>query len=737
MGADGSWGNFTIYQGGGLPELANDVRRDCDNDPDYFKFRQSDSTWCAVGVRNFLGEQWGIELYGDTSFVDPLVSIPGGYDVPYVVLDGHNLPEEYRGIKVTGPDDGDMALAEFEGGKETLTVGGNYFSTWPFFEVVEMYDIWLEPGEYSFHLERMETGIANLDLALYNLGDPYYGARNEFYQSASSNNWGAWEDESFTCEVTQADWFGLCISSRTDGYGEFRLHIHLDGSWSGDVSTDWHDPLNWYSLSVPDSTTNVVITAGRLSYPIIEGASAHCDDLEVKPGASLTLNHDLHVGGHALVAGDLHMADEYSVFNVAYHFYCEPGCDLDMAENTQIRISGNLVVETGALVDPQAGTFIFEGYEGSEIQNHDYRTSFHNIEYHKYPGLLHFSSYCTEDFAITGNLILLNDAGLQCDSEHRVKLSGGIYKLPGSYFNFNAGKFMFSGSNSNLTTTAMDYFNDLTLFDSEIDLQSDLYVNGELKIISGHLNLGSYDLYLQGHWNNHAGAGVLGTATGTVHFCGVDADQALIGDTDFPTLHLQNFFGELYCPSGAINCDNWQWTVGALHIDGAVFNAADIVSTTLRGEYIVDAGELNLYQDAADYVDLNAGITITGGTMRVFGGYPIDSYWPYTQDASITMSDGVLDFVDNGIYLYDGAYLLTDVITGGTIRTSGNFTGARHDFNPGGGTIELYGGNDADLGHGIGSSFHDVRIDKEADRQGEGAGDRLGQGKPVSSPTGP
>ncbi|MBL7033251.1 MAG: hypothetical protein ISR91_03825, partial [Candidatus Delongbacteria bacterium] len=587
-------------------------------------------------------------------------------------------------------------------------------SDWSAGEVVEMYDIWLEPGDYNFHLERYPSGVADLDMALYYFDSPpYCGGRTDHFINARSQNIGNTVDESFWAPVSEAGWYGLVVSSRNNGYGEFRLHIHPDGSWSGDVSTDWHDPTNWHSGSVPNSSTDVIITAGRPNYPILEGASGYCDGLELKPGASLTLNHDLYVGGHAHIAGDLHMALTSAYLYASQHLYCEAGCDLDMAAGTEIRLSGNLIVEEGALVDPQAGSFIFEGFEGAGIQNHDNRTSFHNIENHKdyYP--LHFSSFCTEDFTITGNLILLNNTTLEGDSPHRVTLNGGIYKLPGSFFYFEDGEFIFENSTSNLTPDPMDYFHNLTLIDSEISLQSDLYVNGDLNTISGNLNLWSYQLYLQGDWNNHAGAGVLGTTTtGTVAFYGIDEDQSLIGDTDIPTLLLQNWFGELYCPSGTINCENWHWSLGTLHIDGAVFTADDIVTSTLQGAYIVDAGELNLHQDETDYVDLNASIDISGGFMRVYGGYAIDSYWPYTQNASITMSGGVLDFVDNGIYLYDGAYTLTDIITGGTIRTGGNFTGLRHDFNPGGGTIELYGGSDAQLGHGIGSSFHDVLVNK-------------------------
>ena len=81
------------------------------------------------------------------------------------------------------------------------------------------------------------------------------------------------------------------------------------------------------------------------------------------------------------------------------------------------------------------------------------------------------------------------------------------------------------------------------------------------------------------------------------------------------------------------------------------------------------------------------------------------------------MNGGVLDFHDNGIYLFDNGHFLTNNISGGTIRTAAGFRGDITNFNPSGGTIELYGSLDADIGHGSGSNFFDVMINKVSREQ--------------------
>jgi hypothetical protein len=101
---------------------------------------------------------------------------------------------------------------------------------------------------------------------------------------------------------------------------------------------------------------------------------------------------------------------------------------------------------------------------------------------------------------------------------------------------------------------------------------------------------------------------------------------------------------------------------------------------------------------------LKGNLYINGGTFNIIA--PIGSEWGGDGDASITMTDGELNVYPYGIEIIDNpSYSLTSNITGGTIRTEGAFINNRTDFNPTGGTLELYGTQDAGLMMNGGSLF--------------------------------
>jgi len=715
--ADGSWGNFKILPGAGLPELQDDLYKIAYTNPDFFKFHHDESSWCAVGIRSEILEGiWDIALYNDTTFVNLLTESTGFFDVNYVVLDGNQLAGIPHGIRVENGDGDTNAQVEYEGGTETLSPGVSETLTWPGGDVVEIWDVDLTPGDWIFDLDYL-SGTADLDISLFYFPDPpYYGKRIDHFQNAFSTNYGTGVDETFSCIAYEAGTYGFCVQARDGGEAEFKISINPPGTWKGTVSSDWHDPDNWTGYVVPDADTDVVIPAGRPSDPTINGSSAWCRSLEIEYGATLYSWQDINANYGLTCAGTLVMMSEFSELDVSSgHVHWQSGAYFDAAASTMTRVGGNWTVDSGTDISPTLGTVIFDGYEAGSIKNHDISTSFYNLENSKnQSGALYFSTYCTEDFTIDGDLILHNDAMLEGDSPHRVTLKGGIYNLSGSYFHFSSGEFRFLYSDCNLDPNAGDYFNHLILNNSNVDMQADLTVQGDLTTeYTSTLDIWSFDMYLEGDWSNSAGSGVMpATSNGAVILNGED-DQTFYGDFDLPTLRLVKPGGHFHCPAGGqITCNSYDWQNGTLEVNGGTFNAEDIAMSYIQGNYILSSGFLTLHQDGSNWVDLAGNITISDGTMEIHGGYSIDSYWPYTQDASLTMSGGVLDIVDNGIFVYSTTHTFTDNITGGTIRTSGNFRGDRTDFNPGGGTIELYGSGDADLSHGIGSSFHDVTINK-------------------------
>ena len=79
------------------------------------------------------------------------------------------------------------------------------------------------------------------------------------------------------------------------------------------------------------------------------------------------------------------------------------------------------------------------------------------------------------------------------------------------------------------------------------------------------------------------------------------------------------------------------------------------------------------------------------------------------------MSGGVLDFKDQGIYIYNPSpFTFTQYITGGTIRTSKGLSCYRTDFTPAGGTIEFYGRTAASIYMVSGSNLRNISINKSS-----------------------
>jgi hypothetical protein len=172
--------------------------------------------------------------------------------------------------------------------------------------------------------------------------------------------------------------------------------------------------------------------------------------------------------------------------------------------------------------------------------------------------------------------------------------------------------------------------------------------------------------------------------------------------------------GEMRFPAEVSVCDHYDWVQGFYRVSGGTFTINDLVDNGIFGTISVTSGELNIHQDAGQFIDLNGTLFISSGICNVFGG-GYESFWSYADDASITMSGGVLDFVDNGIRIYNtAAHAFSENISGGTIRTSHNFKIYRNNFAPTGGLIQLYGTPDAGIIQVAGSSFNNLEIDKSS-----------------------
>jgi len=86
---------------------------------------------------------------------------------------------------------------------------------------------------------------------------------------------------------------------------------HASVSWTGGVSDDWDEPMNWSTEAVPNVLQNVTVLSGSLYDPIVYFNGPECKDLTIDPGATLTINPD----GGIIVNGNLTISETAALNN--------------------------------------------------------------------------------------------------------------------------------------------------------------------------------------------------------------------------------------------------------------------------------------------------------------------------------------------------------------------------------------------------------------------------------------
>jgi hypothetical protein len=368
---------------------------------------------------------------------------------------------------------------------------------------------------------------------------------------------------------------------------------------------------------------------------------------------------------------------------------------------------------------------------------------------------------------LSSGLFEISHNSLSFGTVASTNITGGIVRCGFTFQSTNAGVYDPSGGVTEFTGNDPscyiqcnngNWFNDITVSrGSMIELWSDIIVKGNVNIISGPLNTMSivpvqYNMYVGGNWTNTGGPTAFNEGTGTVFFNGTGPanHQNINGTETFynienaksgggqlrpngittvnnnylangvnlvtgTLLDVQNTLnlstGELGLSTSAPNVGVNNFTMGGvLSVTNGNFTCTDVTNNGIFGTISLTNGSITLNQDALQYPDLNASVTINGGYMAVNNGNG-GSLWGYGAPCSITMTNGILDFNNNGIYM-DNAYSLTESITGGTIKTSHSFYTSHVNFTPSGGTMEMYGGTDAVLGVFNNSNLFNLLINK-------------------------
>jgi len=165
-------------------------------------------------------------------------------------------------------------------------------------------------------------------------------------------------------------------------------------------------------------------------------------------------------------------------------------------------------------------------------------------------------------------------------------------------------------------------------------------------------------------------------------------------DETFNILEVNKDAGVIMINSTEAVCNVFDWTKGQVKVaNGGIFTADDLADDGIFADFDLQSGStVNLHQDIYQRVDFGGQLAIAdGSTVNVHGGNGW-SQWPYGADATLYMTDGTLDFKDQGINVNAlSPNTLTLDLTGGIIRTPVGFFCNRPDFDPEPATLEIYG----------------------------------------------
>ncbi len=489
--------------------------------------------------------------------------------------------------------------------------------------------------------------------------------------------------------------------------------------WTGSNGISWNVSLNWKN-GIPTASDVVEIPGGLSNYPAIT-STISCLDLHVFVGAKISIYAGtLNVLNDFTTAGELNLTNAASVMNVNgdvtfYSYATTP----TITTGSKINIQGDLTFNRGSAVNLTNSTLEFNGTLDSSINVNSGQT-LGNLKINKTaPAAVNFSASSTNELYIIG--LFSNTAGSTFNYLYygTIHFRGGYINLEGGHCYFSNGVVNIEGS----TTTDIyeydtaSYFNDLTILKSVssalVNLRRPLWVKGNFTITAGVVVAYGYPMKIEGNWYNNIGTSGYSEGNGVVEFTGSKL-QAVFGET-FNKIILNKSGGYLQFPvNTTTSCNYYDWMSGEYRVYGGTFIVHDLVDNGIFGTIYMTNGVINYTQDGAAQIAMNANITIDNGSFMVHGGNS-DSNWAQDDNASLTMSNGLFEFVDKGIVITN-THLFTANITGGMILTAGKFVCNRADFQPTGGIIEMIGSQQAELSIVPGSYLNNLVIAKSASR---------------------
>ncbi|NOR74611.1 MAG: hypothetical protein GQ525_05585, partial [Draconibacterium sp.] len=348
--------------------------------------------------------------------------------------------------------------------------------------------------------------------------------------------------------------FGSAVTTNfDDSQVTMAYSVTAKNTWKGEVvghETEWEQPQNWTSGTVPVSTDEVLIPTGKSNYPsLTASANAVAGTIEIDPGASITANS----------------------FNIT------------------VSGAGGAWINEGTFF-PGTGTVDFNHNVTNEFVTVSGTTDFFNIKLSGYTTLV----------PVPGCIFRIGGSATPTPGESRADWSAvnctvewngtdqDINNPPGVGGNTGFYNLILSGSGAKtLHSSVLHVHGDFTISGTaSATAQDSVIVQGDTEIGSGSTFVtGAETHILQGNLENNGT--LIPTSGGTIMFMG-SAAQTISGTstTTFDGLCIDNILGVTQETDVNVNnvlsfCDGI-FTVGSntLGINGTIFNPSGNIGVT-------------------------------------------------------------------------------------------------------------------------------------------------------------
>ncbi|MDZ4122315.1 MAG: hypothetical protein U1C33_07820, partial [Candidatus Cloacimonadaceae bacterium] len=433
--------------------------------------------------------------------------------------------------------------------------------------------------------------------------------------------------------------------------------------------------------------------------------------------------HTLTIEGSSQISGIIQMPHATSRLISKNGFTWLSQSDIVISHaSAEVICEGSIEFASGSNFDMSSlGTLRIRGNTATILVNKSALTRINHLSVEKTgAGVFAISASSTSNISITGNLSNAQNSRFNNYFAGLVYLYKDFTCLNSNTagITWEEGTLRLMGTDHNLRLShSASHINNLTCNHAGFASQlSDFRIGGSILRSQGNYRTNNYTLRIGGDWNYILGDNSFQQGTSSVIFDGI-RDSSIIPFTFHKVELSKTGSGKLLVPSGNVNFLSYKWNSGTIQVSGGNLYIHNLLDTNIKGNYILDSGNIELTQNANRYVDLDANLTINGGIMRILGGRPYPSEWAYTRAVTVNMSGGILDFGDKGVDITNTGYPLVLNISGGTIRTSGSFSISRVNTYFTGGTIELYGAADAEVYTNVAAAFYNLIIYKASARE--------------------